>query len=109
MSEKTQARKAIDELVSDGEWHSREEIMAVATKLVPPGTAMRTYSWERDYIRHRDGVIAPRAPITDPARSGARRVIGHKINNQMWKGRWEREIRNGIPYYRINPERRNGN
>lgn len=43
----TEWRKRINEILADGEWHDREEVVQDAMRLVPPGVAFRRGEYYR--------------------------------------------------------------
>lgn len=62
MSRITPAGKAIRDLLSDGEWHTRSEINVVAVMKVLPHFAMRKYFHQySDRVRTKNGDVAVRA------------------------------------------------
>ena len=50
---KSPARNRLDELLADGEWHDREQLVRALMPLIPPGQAVRTATRNRAGKRRR--------------------------------------------------------
>lgn len=86
---------AVDRILSDGEWHSSEEIIASAGASVPPGVAYR--EGER-----RRGSVAPRVRGDQESAlaAGARSRVRDALHSRVRTGTVERD---GDRYRRRSP------
>lgn len=100
----------IHELLADGGWHDREDLMAAAMPLVPPGKAERQAKVERDRqdaARRRKGdpIIRANSKPSDPVAVGARIVVGHSLGTAVDQGRLQRRrLPDGRIQIRRNPQ-----
>lgn len=100
------------DVLGDGQWHSRDELVGKAGQLIPPGRAMRM----REAERARIAAAAP--PPKDPTKKrpkprersedyylavGRRRIIVDVLQGHLKTGRMVREDRDGVPYYKQGP------
>lgn len=82
----------IDELLADGEWHEREELIVAGVAVVPPGVAYR----EGEKLRRKDrsGRAAPEGRVLGSrgvsVAAGARSIVRQAIRNRTRKGTAER-------------------
>lgn len=99
----------VHELLADGDWVDREELMAAAMPVVPPGKAERQAKVERnrqDAARRRRGdtVIPSNSKPSDPVAVGARIVVAHSLGTAVGQGRLERRrLADGRIQIRRNP------
>lgn len=52
---KTPERRRLDEILADGAWHDREQVIAVLVPLVAPGVAAREAERNRRHVNGHDG------------------------------------------------------
>jgi hypothetical protein len=82
------------EVLGDGAWHDREELLRAAMAVVPPGVAFRR--GERDRIRWAERNLgAGPHPRTRGGRAeaivrGRRQIASTTLGGLMWRGRVER-------------------
>lgn len=90
------------ELLLDGEWHPREELLQVMMPLIPPGRAHRRAEEARAYLsRLRNGFVKPRTvPRTDAQliASGRRSIAAQSLQSAET---FERERRDGSSWFRL--------
>ena len=94
---------AIRQILADGSWHTRDELIAKAGVLIPPGRAMRAR--DKDLKRLQDkSRAAGKLPGGKPVRShdyqiavGRKRIIVDTINSLVGI---EHKIENGIRWVR---------
>lgn len=101
-------RLRLDQLLADGEWHDRHQLLDVLTPLVPPGQATRQARRTRVAARARrtDTVTHPnRSHRADNANRqaidvGARRTVSDTLNTAVRFGSVESRIDDGHRQYR---------
>lgn len=114
-STKTPARKRLDELLADGRWHDRAELIERTVGFVPPGVAARrarnARARQRDrYARALDQQgIAPQPAQggTGPAddiRVGARYIVRGTIASAIRNGTYARRTHRGTVQIRRRSE-----
>lgn len=89
----------IDELLADGAWHEREEVIAAAAKAVPPGVAFRKGETHRIRQLGRRGQPGADRHVGTRERSvatGARTLVRDLVNSRIQRGvveQWGTRIR----------------
>lgn len=98
---------AVDKLLSDGDWHSFDEIIGVVAATLPSGVAFRKAESRRlgELRRARskgvpEGTYSRRGPVDSSVAVGHRMVARELVSSRVVRGRWDR---NG-DYYRTNQE-----
>lgn len=77
-------------IVSDGEWHDTDFVLAEVASVVPAGVALRTVEVQVNLNRGLRGVVNPRGHVTTDehrVRSGQLRVARTTIGNWTRAGR----------------------
>lgn len=102
---KTPLRIRLEELLADGNWHDRAEVLDELAPLVPPGKAIRAAETDRAGNRRRNGNPGPANPALsrarDPQTVGARACATDIIKSAYQCGRIERRTINGVTQYRL--------
>lgn len=85
--------KAIQDLLADGRWHDRAEVIAVGARAVPPGVAWRRAEQHRlDNQTRRVGELRPRQGDEHSAvEAGSRRVASQVLYALVKHGKVLRE------------------
>lgn len=98
MAEVSVVTVRLRELLTDGEWHAREELIDALAGFVPPGVAWRSAERHRLSKRRRKGLSdGPRVHHTITAtavKTGRRAVVGDAIQREVRRGHVDRR-RNG--------------
>ena len=91
------------DVLADGEWHTRAELLAAAMPLVPPGKAYRMGEWRR----LRSSSPGPRRRGDDDVSvaAGAREIVGKVLCGLVADGRIERDRPGSGARYRMVGER----
>lgn len=109
---KTPARRRLDELLADGEWHDREQLILDTVGIIPPGIAARHARDCRTRARAvdanraaRDGRI-PRAPSggrgpADDTRVGARSIATRTLRRALDRHAYEARTHRGVAQIRL--------
>lgn len=92
---KTLTRRRLDELLADGRWHEREELVEKLIPTVPPGRAHR-----RAEANRRRRSRGDRVRSVDEITIGARDLVGRTIWDAMRYGAIEQRERDGVAEYR---------
>lgn len=90
------ATAAMLAVLSDGEWHDRDELVAAGADVVPPGEATRaarTMRVRRAQRRRADGVPEQpnQARRLDDVTTGSREIARRRLKDLARKGRVERD------------------
>jgi len=95
---------AIQEILSDGEWHEREVLYRAGMKQVPPGRAFRQAEKNRDrFFQERHGTNAParkRGNDETAIAAGQRMLVTGVLTSQVRTGRYEKKEVDGKVYVR---------
>lgn len=75
----------IVEVLADGEWHRREELIQAAIPLVPPGQAHRAA--EKDRVRRSQSPTRVRGDQATAIAAGARRLVDEALRGLVRYGR----------------------
>ncbi len=79
------AARAI-ELLTDGQWHPRTDIVNQIMPLIPPGHATRLTTHNRNRVRLVPDRPQPRGrPPSDPAVVGARHIATHTLDSKRFQ------------------------
>jgi hypothetical protein len=77
------ARQAIDAVLADGQWHTRDELLQAAAAKVPPGQAWRTGEADR---RRTNPETRTRGDDHTAIASGARRIASYVLAKAVARG-----------------------
>jgi hypothetical protein len=83
------ARQAIDAVLADGQWHTRDELLQAAAAKVPPGQAWRTGEAERRRTNPGDRI---RGDDHTAIASGARTIAADVLRGMVRLGTIERGL-----------------
>lgn len=82
--------RKITELLADGEWHDREQVLAIGAAAVPPGIAFRRGELDRARKRPLGPGPRVRGDRATSIATGARTIVQRTIDNQVRQGLIER-------------------
>lgn len=84
---------AIRRLLSDGEWHDRDELLAVASRAVPPGVAWRRAEQHRIQTARvqRSPMVRVRGDVFSAIKVGEHRVAYDALRRTVQTGAIERD------------------
>jgi len=88
MPRKSPARLAVDQVIADGDWHDREELIAAAMAVIPPAVAYRRAEVNR--TRKTTG-LRSRGGRDDAVRAGSRDLARRLIDEAVRRGSIERD------------------
>lgn len=93
---KSTVRLRLEQLVADGEWHRRDQLIAELVGLVPPGKATRHAAAMRQSVITHPHQVRRR----DPIQVGSRDIVRKTIEAAAARGFLERTVVDGAVSYR---------
>lgn len=103
-------RRRVDDVLADGEWHPKRELLQAGSRFVPPGKAYRTGMAARahliKYSRKRgEKPGQPRGTDEEAIASGGREVVRKVVDAAIRRGDYEQRKIDGVMHVRTNEMR----